>query len=140
MNTVHRFVVAAMILSAVTSTAAHHSFSLEYDGNKPISFEGVVSKVEWTNPHARIYVDVTDASGTVHTWNLELASLSALVRNGWTRNSVQAGEKVKVQGFDARGVNTYRMNATAIVTASGKSLFSGSAGEDGRPSAPAQNR
>jgi hypothetical protein len=127
--------VTWLVLAAVP-VAAHHAFSLEYDANKPVKFEGVVTKVEWTNPHARVYVDVTDASGKKVNWNLELASLSALVRNGWTRNSVKAGEKVSVEGFEGRGTNTYRLNATVIRTASGGELFSGSAGEDGRPVTP----
>ena len=135
-----KFAVAAVALALVAvalPAAAHHAFSLEYDGNKPVKFEGVVTKVEWTNPHARIYVDVAGASGKPISWNLELASLSALVRNGWTRSSVKVGEKVKVEGFEGRGTNTYRLNATVIMTADGRSLFSGSAGEDGRPVTPA---
>lgn len=136
MRTQSRALVAALALLSVAPVAAHHAFSLEYDANKPVKFEGVVTKVEWTNPHARIYVDVADASGKVSNWNLELASLSALVRNGWTRTSVKVGEKVKVEGFEGRGTNTYRLNATAIVTAEGRSLFSGTAGEDGRPETP----
>jgi hypothetical protein len=132
MRTTLRSVIAALaLLASAASAAPHHSFSLEYDLKKPIAFEGVVTKVEWTNPHARIYVDVVDAAGAVHTWNLELASLSALVRNGWTRTSVKAGERVKVEGYEGRGTNTYRANATAIVTADGASLFSGAA-EDRR--------
>ena len=126
--------VLAVVGSGVPA-AAHHAFSLEYDAAKPVKFEGVVTKVEWTNPHARIYVDVPEAGKTVN-WNLELASLSALVRNGWTRTSVKVGEKVKVEGFEGRGANTYRLNATVIMTADGRSLFSGSAGEAGRPATP----
>ena len=130
-------VAAAIAASALVATAlpaaAHHAFSLEYDAKKPIRFEGVVTRVEWTNPHARIYVDVTDGTGKVNNWNLELASLSALVRNGWTRTSVKVGERVKVEGFEGRGTNTYRLNATMIMTADGGALFSGAAGEDGRP-------
>jgi hypothetical protein len=126
------FAAIGLVVATLPATA-HHAFSLEYDAKKPIKFEGVVTRVEWTNPHARIYVDVTDGSGKVNNWNLELASLSALVRNGWTRTSVKVGEKVKVEGFEGRGTNTYRLNATAIVTADGGSLFSGAAGEDGRP-------
>lgn len=110
---------------------AHHSFALEYDPNKKVTFEGVVTKVEWTNPHARVYVDVTDAKGTVKNWNLELASTSALARNGWTSRSVKVGDKVKVEGFEGRASNTYRSNVTSMVLADGRSLFSGSA-TDGR--------
>jgi hypothetical protein len=127
----------AALLAAAVPAAAHHAFALDYDANKPLKFEGVVTKVEWTNPHARVYVDVADGSGKVVNWNLELASLSALVRNGWTRNSIKPGEKVKVEGFEGRGTNTYRMNATLIMTADGRSLFSGMA-EDGRPPTPGQ--
>lgn len=138
MSTSFRVAAVALALAAgAWPAAAHHAFTLEYDAAKPVKFEGVVTKVEWTNPHARIYVDVADPSGKKMSWNLELASLSALVRNGWTRTSVKVGEKVKVEGFEGRGTNTFRLNATVIMTADGGSLFSGSAGEDGRPAAPA---
>ena len=141
MRTNMRVVLAALAcVAAAGPAAAHHSFSLEYDAKKPVKFEGVVTKVEWTNPHARVYVDVADAGGKVNTWNLELASLSALVRNGWTRTSLKVGEKVKVEGYEGRGANTYRANATMIMTADGRSLFSGAAGEDGRPAGAPQGR
>ena len=119
--------VIAGLFGAAVPLVAHHSFSVEYDANKPVAFEGVVSKVEWTNPHARVYVDVKETSGTVRTWNLELASPSALARNGWTSRTLKVGDRVKVDGFDGRAQNTYRMNAKSIVLPDGRSLFSGSA-------------
>ncbi len=119
--------VAGLVLCAAVPVVAHHSFSLEYDANKPVTFQGVVTKVEWTNPHARVYVDVTDANGTVTSWNIELASPSALARNGWTSRTLKTGDKVTVDGFDGRANATHRMNATSIVLADGRSLFSGSA-------------
>jgi hypothetical protein len=119
--------VIAGLLLAPAPASSHHSFSVEYDANKPVAFEGVVSKIEWTNPHARVYVDVTDAKGTVRTWNLELASPSALARNGWSSRTLKIGDRVKVDGFDGRADNTYRMNAKSIVLPDGRSLFSGSA-------------
>jgi hypothetical protein len=124
------FAGAVLVLAGLGIGAApliaHHSFSVEYDANKPVAFEGVVSKVEWTNPHARVYVDVKDPSGAVRTWNLELASPSALARNGWTSRTLKVGDRVKVDGFDGRAANTYRMNAKSIVLPDGRSLFSGS--------------
>ena len=122
--------ISAVILglfSTAIPVVAHHSFSVEYDANKPVAFEGVVTKVEWTNPHARIYVDVTDAKGAMHTWNLELASPSALARNGWSSRTLKVGDRVKVDGFEGRAANTYRLNAKSIVLPDGRSLFSGSA-------------
>ncbi len=123
------------LLLAAVPLSAHHSFSVEYDAKKPVNFEGVVTRVEWTNPHARVYVDVAEAGGAAKSWNLELASPSALARNGWSSRTLKAGDKVKVQGFEGRAANTYRVNATSIVLPSGKSLFSGS-NDDGSPQAP----
>src|SRR5215471_12988328 len=77
---------------------AHHSFAAEYDSNKPVTLKGTISKVEWTNPHARFYVDVKDDNGKVITWNLELASPNVLVRNGWGRNTLKVGDQVTVNG------------------------------------------
>jgi hypothetical protein len=121
----------AGLSAAAVPLVAHHSFSVEYDANKPVAFEGVVTKIEWTNPHARVYVEVKEPNGTMRTWNLELASPSALARNGWTSRTLKVGDRVKVDGFDGRAANTYRMNAKSIVLPDGRSLFSGSA-DDGR--------
>jgi hypothetical protein len=119
------------LMCAAAPAVAHHSFSVEYDASKPVSFQGVVTKVEWTNPHARVYVDVSDGKGGVQNWNLELASPSALARNGWSSRTLKVGDRVKVDGFDGRAANTYRLNAKSIVLPDGRSLFSGSA-DDGR--------
>ena len=121
-----------VILCLGVTLTAHHSFTLEYDSNKRITLKGVVTKVEWTNPHARFYIDVTDEKGTVSNWNLELASPSALARNGWTSRSLKAGDRVTVEGFGPRASGTYRVNARSVVLADGRSVFSGAA-EDGAP-------
>ena len=73
---------------------AHHSFAVEYDKEKPVEGTGVISKVEWTNPHMHVYVDVTDTAGKVKTYNLELTSPNAIQRQGWNKNDLLAGEKV----------------------------------------------
>jgi len=103
---------------------AHHSVSGEYDVNKPVTIKGTVAKLEWTNPHSRIYVDVKDASGNVTTWNFELAARSALTRQGWTGRSVKIGDTVTVEGDLARsGANG--AHARIVVLADGTKVFSG---------------
>jgi hypothetical protein len=85
-----------------TTALAHHSFLAQYDSARPIELKGVVTMVEWTNPHARFYVDVKDEQGQVRNWNFELASPNVLVRNGWSRTTLKAGDSVSVKGFVAR--------------------------------------
>ena len=110
---------------------AHHSFAAEYDANKPIEIKGKVTKVEWTNPHARFYVDAKDASGKVINWNFELASPNVLVRNGWTRKALQIGDEISVQGSQAKD-GSNMANARAVVLSNGKRVFAGSSGGDGQ--------
>jgi len=110
---------------------AHHSFAAEYDANKPVELKGTVTKVEWTNPHARFYMDVPDASGKVVNWNLELASPNVLVRNGWTRKAIQPGDNITVQGSQAKDGSSMA-NARSVVLSNGKRVFAGSSGGDGQ--------
>jgi hypothetical protein len=112
-----------LLCSAVT-VLAHHSVSGEYDQNKVVTLKGTVSKIEWTNPHARIYVDVAEPGGKVTTWNFELAARSALTRQGWTGKSVKIGDSVTVEGDLARsGVNGAHVRS--VVLADGSKVFSG---------------
>ena len=94
-------VVAAGLLAAA-SAAAHHSFSAEFDRNLPISVTGTVTKVEWMNPHVYFYINVRDANGKVTNWALEMGAPSGLQRQGWTRNTLQVGDQVKVEATLAR--------------------------------------
>jgi len=110
------------------SLAAHHSFAAEYDASKPVTLKGAVSKIEWTNPHARFYIDVKDAAGAVTTWNLELASPNVLTRNGWTRNSLKIGDQVTVEGAMAKD-GSNMANARAVVLADGRRVFAGSSAD-----------
>ena len=102
--------------------AAHHSWTAEYDAKKPITVKGVVSKVEWTNPHTHFYVDVTDGSGKVTTWNCERASTPALERGGWSRKTLPVGTQVIVEGFAGRSV-AERAIVTSFKGADGKEFF-----------------
>lgn len=110
---------------------AHHSFAAEYDAKKPIDVMGVVTKVEWTNPHARFYVDVADASGAKVNWNFELASPNVLIRSGWKRTSLKIGDQVSVHGFRAKDGGNMA-NAASVVLSDGTKVFAGSSA-DGTP-------
>jgi hypothetical protein len=124
MNLIKRSALAlAMVASCVSSTVhAHHSFAAEFDRNKPLTLEGVVTKIEWQNPHVRFYLDVPDASGAVVNWELELGSPNGLLRAGWTRNSLQVGQKVIVGGFLAKDGS--RLANASRITANGKLILS----------------
>jgi hypothetical protein len=120
------------LLVLVPLVFAHHSFEAEYDADKPITLKGTVTKVEWTNPHARFYIDVKDESGNVINWNLELASPNGLMRQGWTRNSLKVGDVVTVTGSQAKDASRLA-NARTVTLADGRKVFAGSSG-DGGPS------
>ena len=125
------FAAAAALMAPLVPVLAHHSFAAEYDGDKPVTLKGVVTKVEWTNPHARFYVDVKDSAGKVTNWNLELASPNVLKRSGWRRDSLKEGDQVTVEGSLARD-GSKMANARAVTMADGKRVFAGSSGGDGK--------
>jgi hypothetical protein len=109
---------------AVLPAVAHHAFVAEYDASKSTTLQGVVTKVEWTNPHARFYVDVKDKSGSVANWNLELASPNALRRLGWTRDSIKVGDAVSVLVAPAKD-GTKMANARTVTLADGRKMVAG---------------
>jgi hypothetical protein len=121
----------AGLLMPTLPVFAHHSFAAEYDAGKPVELKGRVTKVEWTNPHARFYIDIKDADGKVTTWNFELASPNVLTRNGWTRHSLQEGDEITVQGSMAKDGSNLA-NARTVTLANGKKVFAGSATDSGK--------
>jgi hypothetical protein len=118
------------LIAASASIQAHHAFAAEYDAQKPITLTGTVTKVEWTNPHARVYVDVKDESGEVVNWDCELGPPNGLMRRGWNRNSLRPGHVVTVNGFLSKLV-PHVANARTVTLSDGRQVFAGSSFDTG---------
>jgi len=118
--------MAGALLAAALPMAAHHSVAAEFDSTKPVTIKGTVTKLEWMNPHAWIYVDVKNEQGVVEKWQLEFGAPNELVRRGWKRTDVKEGQEVTIEGIMARkGGNT--ASARSIVLPDGKRVFNGQA-------------
>ena len=129
MKAVYTVLAASAVMCATVSAEAHHSFAAQYDANKPVTLKGIVTRVEWTNPHARFYIDVKDADGKVVNWNLEIASPNYLKRAGWSSTSLKQGDEVTVEGSLARsGANM--ANAASVTFADGTRVFARSAADN----------
>jgi hypothetical protein len=127
-------VAGALLTAAAAAPAlAHHSFAAEFDINRPIVLEGVVTRMEFSNPHSWLHIEVTTNSGEKQAWAVEGGAPNALVRRGWNRNSIPAGTQVRVEGYQARD-RSFRASGREIYLPDGSSLFMGSEGA-GAPSA-----
>ena len=104
--------------------SAHHSFAAEFDASAPVTLSGIVTKIEWMNPHTFIYLDVEE-DGTYNNWAIELGSPNGLMRRGWTRNSLKVGDEVNVSGSRARD-GGFKANARSVTLADGTRMFAGS--------------
>jgi Family of unknown function (DUF6152) len=117
---------------------AHHSFAAEYDSTKPVELKGTVTSLEWVNPHAWIHMDVAGPDGKTVSWNCELGSPNLLLRNGWRRDTLKAGDTITVNGSMAKD-GAHIANAKTVKTGDGKRVFNaGSSGDPGTPGAPQQ--
>jgi hypothetical protein len=124
MKTSKVFAVAVLGGMLGASLDAHHAFSAEFDQNKPVMLEGALTKTEWTNPHAWIYIDVKQPDGKTLNWAIEMGPPSALLRRGWKRSSMQIGATIKVEGFAAKNGKEFA-NATNITMPDGTKIFAG---------------
>ena len=119
------------------SLVAHHAFAAEFDGSKPVTLRGSVTKMEWINPHAWVHMDVKGSDGSVVNWMVEGGAPNALLRRGWNKNSVLPGMAITVEGFRAKD-GSNRANGRNVTLPSGQKLFIGSSGTgaptDGRDS------
>jgi hypothetical protein len=120
------------VFLAVTPLAAHHSFSAEYDSKKAVTLKGIVTKVEWMNPHVYFYVDVTDESGNITNWSLEMGPPNGLERSGWTRNTMKVGDEVIVEGTLAKD-GSKQANARSVTMASTGKKLGAASSERGNP-------
>jgi hypothetical protein len=118
---------AIVFLVAAGQALAHHAFSAEFDADKPIKLVATLTKVEWVNPHAWLHVTVKDESGAVTNWMGELGAPNALLRSGWTRDSLQVGMQLVLEGYLAKD-GTRKMTAMNVLLPNGSKLFSGSRG------------
>src|SRR5688572_26424371 len=121
---------ASTCLATAPTVQAHHAFSAEYDATQVVELTGIVTKLEWTNPHVRFYIDVKGSKGEITNWDFELQSVNTLTRDGWSRNVLKVGDTVTVVGYRARN-GSNRANARGSVTkADGTTLFAGDAASE----------
>jgi hypothetical protein len=120
------FVTAGL---AAVPVLAHHSFSAEFDGAKSVKLEGTLTKLEWTNPHIWLYLDVKDENGNAVKWQCEGGPPNVLTRNGWTKDSLSLGDQVTIEGWLAKD-GSKTCNARSVKLPSGKAVFAGSSNNE----------
>ena len=117
------FVIVLALFGLAMPVLAHHGFDTEYDANKKVKLTGVVTMVAWTNPHMRVYIDVTGADGKVTNWNMELTSPNTIRRQGWGPDDLKAGDKVIFEGFGGKVVESRGSLQTIMKVSDMKPLF-----------------
>jgi hypothetical protein len=127
MSVARRALVTALgVILWTGSIVAHHSFAAEYDAKKPATLTGTVTKVEWTNPHVRFYIDVKDQAGVVTNWEFTMGAVNGLLRRGWTMKMLAPGDSVRVDGYLARD-GSHLANARIVTLSDGRKMSGGTA-------------
>src|SRR5262245_18339566 len=120
------FAAVAGTIAATGSAIAHHSFAAEFDASKALTLKGVVTKIEWQNPHTYFYLDVAAQDGKVVNWGMEMGSPNGLMRQGWTRNTLKVGDAVTVEGSQAKDGTNVGNARVVVLDATGQRLFAAS--------------
>lgn len=126
MRTSFWLLICALVLAA-TPASAHHAFAAEFDSDRPVKVRGTITKIEWVNPHAWLYVDVKSPDGKVVNWHFELGPPNALFRLGWKKDTIPVGTEVEITGFRAKSMEAVA-NGRSIILPDGRELFSGGSG------------
>jgi hypothetical protein len=119
--------VGLVLALRAVSVSAHHAFAAEFDANKPVRFEGTVTKMQWTNPHVWLHMDVKLPDGKTESWAFEAGTPNVLFRRGFTKNSLLPGTKIVIDGYRAKD-GSRRANGRDITFADGRKMFMGSSG------------
>ena len=122
-------VVLCSVMATALPLLGHHSFAAQFDRQKQKTLNGPVTKVDWINPHARFFLDVKDESGKTVNWEVEIGAPAILMRSGWTRNSLEIGQTVTVNGSLAKDGSNL-LNASTVTLSNGKRVFAGSSSGD----------
>jgi hypothetical protein len=126
---------AAFVVLTTAPLRAHHAFAAEFDAKQPVKFKGVVTKMEWTNPHVWIHLDVKQPDGTIEKWSVEAGTPNVLFRRGFTKQALLPGTEIVVDGYRAKD-GSHRANGRDLTLPDGKTLFLGGSS----PDAPDQER